>query len=137
LKTYFVSALLLLGVACGLPTDACGCSPPEAQSVVAGFVTRSDGMPVPNPDVRAEIRPFGCSRTASVYSMQPVAESDATGRYRFRLTSSSNSDSACVRLVARESGPAQGDSAVVSDIRVRFRYPSSRIDSIRVDLRLP
>jgi hypothetical protein len=101
------------------------------------LVIRSDGTPVPNPEVRAVIRPHGCSQTAPVYSMHPaVAESDASGRYRYLLYMPFNSDTACVRLVARAPG-AVGDSAVASDVRMRFRYPPARVDSIRVDFRIP
>ena len=138
MKTYLASAVLLLVIACSLPTDVCGCSPAQAQGIVAGFVTRTDGTAVPNPEVRAEIRPFGCAQTGTVVSTHPaVAQSDASGRYRYEINMPFASDTACVRLVARAGGSAGGDSAVVDRVRLRFVYPTARPDSVRVDIQLP
>ena len=138
MKTYFVSALVLLGLACSSPTGMCACSPSMARGIVAGVVTNPTGAPSPNVEVRAEVRPFGCSLTKNDLLHTFRAVTDGAGRYRHDMMVAVGSDTACVRIVARSAAGQGSDSVVVNGVRMRFKYSSGNVrpDSLRIDLQL-
>ena len=138
LKTYFVCALVLLGLACSSPTGMCACSPAMARGIVAGVVTNPSGAPSSNVEVRAEVRPFGCSLTSTDLMHTFRAVTDGAGRYRHDMVIAVGSDTACVRIVARSAAGQGSDSVVVNGVRMRFKYSSSNVrpDSLRTHLQL-
>ena len=132
-RTAAMGAVLLIA-ACLYPTDTCGCTPRLPEGIVTGVVTRASGAPASGATVRAETAPTCAAGSAHSMSLRTAG---TDGRYRAML--SIPTDSACVRVVARDPSGAPADSAVVTGVWLRVARASGaqRPDSVRVDLRLP
>ena len=139
MKRYLVSAALLLAVACSLPSDVCGCSPPEpATGLASGLVTGPDGTPVAGAWIRGEVRGRGCVLSDANPPSRSMVQTNVSGQYLLYMHLSYATDSACVRLVARRSDSPGVDSTVVDGLRMRFKLGAGSWprDSIRVDFQL-
>jgi hypothetical protein len=129
------SALLLvsgvLGLACGLPTDGCGCPPTPAVAVVYGRVTTTAGDPVPDALVFAYIALEGsCGRRESPDGLDRTR---TDGSYSVGVASGTELDTACV-LVRVQAPAALGlvdrpDTSVILSFRYALPYDSVRVDA--------
>lgn len=133
-------ATAAIGIGCSTPTAICGCPPALGIGFVSGVVSRSTGAPVPGAaiDIGAGLSSCTFSGSGQIVD-RPTTSADSTGRYSYLIRALGPSDSACVRITARDpSRPA--DTAVVHGIRMRLASSygtHSRPDSIRVDFTLP
>lgn len=126
-------AAAAIGLACGSPTDGCGCPPTPASATVFGRVQTVDGAPVAQALVLAYVARDGdCSRRDSP---DGSAATRGDGAYSLWIAGDDETDSACVAVRVRapfESGLMDTPDTTVT-LALRYSEP---LDSTRVDATL-
>ncbi len=127
--TFLVGAVI--GLACGSPTDGCGCPPTPLSAVVFGQVKTTAGAPVAHASVFAYIARAGdCSgRDAS----DGVDETRGDGTYTVGIAGVEETESTCVLVRVRAPlGSAlldAPDTTVTLAIRLTAPIDSARVDA--------
>jgi hypothetical protein len=126
-----VLAGAVIGLACGGPTDMCGCPPIAPSAAVLGRVRTSAGAPVAQALVSAYIDRHGnCSRQTFP---DGTSLSRGDGTYTVGIAGFQDIEAACVRVRVRAplgSGlPDAPDTTVTLSIRSGPPFDSTRVDA--------
>jgi|GEM_PF-4650249 len=126
-------AAAAIGLACGSPTDGCGCPPLAPSGTVYGRVQTAAGAPVALALVLAYIARDGdCGRRESP---DGSAVTRGDGTYSVWVAGVEETEAACVRVLVRaplESGLLDAPDSTVT-LAIRYTEP---MDSTRVDATL-
>ncbi len=126
-----VLAGAVIGLACGSPTDGCGCPPIPPFAAVFGRVQTAAGAPVAQAPVLAYIAREGdCGRHESP---DGTAVTRRDGSYTVGIAGPEPTEATCVRVWVRaplESGLLDAaDTTVTLSIRYGAPFDSTRVDA--------
>jgi len=121
----------VIGSACGMPTDGCGCPPTPPSAAVFGRVQTTAGAPVAKATVFAYIaRASDCGRRDAP---DGVDETRSDGTYTVGIAGADETESACVLVRVRAplgSGLLDAtDTVVTLAIRLTPPFDSARVDA--------
>lgn len=121
----------VIGSACVLPTDGCGCPPTPPTTAVFGRVQTTEGAPVARAAVFAYIAREGdCSRREWP---DGVGETRSDGSYTVGMAGAEEAESACVLVRVRAplgSGLQDApDTAIALELRLTPPFDSARVDA--------
>jgi hypothetical protein len=128
-----VLAGAVVGLACGGPTDMCGCPPVAPSAAVFGRVQTAAGVPVANALVLAYVARDGNCGPREYPDASSVSRSD--GNYSLTIFGPEPSEGSCV--LVRVGAPLESDLLDAADttvtLAIRYEPP---FDSARVDATL-
>ena len=128
-----VFALGTIGLACGLPTDGCGCPPTPATAVVFGRVQTAEGAAVTQANVLAYIAQGSeCGRREAPDGQ---GQTGSDGIYAIGIAGPSEAESTCVLVRVRAPTGSALLDAPDTAITLALRYEPPW-DSVRVDATL-
>ena len=121
----------VIGLACGSPTEGCGCPPTPASATVFGRVQTAAGAPVAQAFVSAYIGFDGDCGARESADGSALTRDDGT--YTVRILGGVEPEPTCVLVRARapfESGlPDAPDTTVTLTFRYAAPFDSTRVDA--------
>jgi hypothetical protein len=102
-------------------------------AVVFGEVTR-DGNPIPRLTLRGDLYTTTCPSSPLQQTSTQSTQTDAEGRYRILLTSSSSEAGQCLTLTPAGAPPVL---RTLNETPFTAEYPGPATDSVEIDIPIP
>ena len=135
IRPFVLASVAGIVIACGFPTAVCGCSLGHSAVYVIGTLADAAGAPVVGARVFLDGFPATLTPSPPIFVGDQNVRTDATGAFRGIAYSYYGTVRMELRVAVLRTESA--DTSRLNAGEANFRWQRERLDTVRVNLRLP